>query len=150
MIAFYTLNAFLDFAFMEEAADSAGIALVHTGFNVLATLVLLPFANLLEKLSLILIQPDEEEERQDKILEILSECEKAGNPDMAYEFASTSKISFSGAGVAAIAASKGNLECIRKTLTIQTIGYDKINQLRHVRYFKDFEGIKAHMRNMPL
>ena len=88
----------------------------------------------------------EEEERQDKILEILSECEKAGNPDMAYEFASTSKISFSGAGVAAIAASKGNLECIRKTLTIQTIGYDKINQLRHVRYFKDFEGIKAHMR----
>lgn len=64
MIAFYTLNALMDFAFMEEAADSAGIALVHTGFNVLATLVLLPFANLLEKLSLILIQPDEEEERQ--------------------------------------------------------------------------------------
>lgn len=88
----------------------------------------------------------EEEERQDKILEILGECEKAGNPDMVYEFASTSKISFSGAGVAAIAASRGNLECIRKTLTIQTIGYDKINQLRHVRYFKDFEGIKAHMR----
>ncbi len=88
----------------------------------------------------------EEEERQDKILEILSECEKAGNPDMVYEFASTSKISFSGAGVAAIATSKGNLECIKKTLTIQTIGYDKINQLRHVRYFKDFEGIKAHMR----
>ncbi len=44
MIAFYTLNAVMDFAFMEEAADSAGIALVHTGFNVLATLVLLPFA----------------------------------------------------------------------------------------------------------
>ena len=88
----------------------------------------------------------DEEERQDKLLEILSECEKAGNPDMVYEFASTSKISFSGAGVAAIASSKANLECIRKTLTIQTIGYDKINQLRHVRYFKDFEGIKAHMR----
>ena len=64
MIAFYTLNAVMDFAFMEEAADSAGIALVHTGFNVLATLVLLPFANLLEKLSLIIIKPDEEEERQ--------------------------------------------------------------------------------------
>ena len=88
----------------------------------------------------------DEEERQDKILEILSECEKAGNPDMVYEFASTSKISFSGAGVAAIASSKKNLDCIRKTLTIQTIGYDKINQLRHVRYFKDFDGIKAHMR----
>lgn len=88
----------------------------------------------------------DEEERQDKVLEILTECEKAGNPDMVYEFASTSKISFSGAGVAAIATSKGNLECIKKTLAIQTIGYDKINQLRHVRYFKDFEGIKAHMR----
>ena len=88
----------------------------------------------------------EEKERQESILDILSECEKAGNPDMVYEFASTSKISFSGAGVAAIASSRANLECIRKTLTIQTIGYDKINQLRHVRYFKDFEGIKAHMR----
>ena len=88
----------------------------------------------------------DEEEHQDKVLEILSECEKAGNPDMVYEFASTSKVSFSGAGVAAIASSKGNLDCIRKTLTIQTIGYDKINQLRHVRYFKNFDGIKAHMR----
>lgn len=88
----------------------------------------------------------DEEERQDKVLEILAECEKAGSPDMVYEFASTSKISFSGAGVAAIATSKGNLECIKKTLAIQTIGHDKINQLRHVRYFKDFDGIKAHMR----
>ena len=88
----------------------------------------------------------DEEDRQDKILEILSECEKAGNPDMVYEFASTSKISFSGAGVAAIASSIGNLECIKKSLTIQTIGYDKINQLRHARYFKDFNGIKAHMK----
>ena len=88
----------------------------------------------------------DEEERQESIPDILSECEKAGNPDMVYEFASTSKISFSGAGVAAIATSRGNLECIKKTLTIQTIGYDKINQLRHVRYFKDFEGIKEHMR----
>ena len=88
----------------------------------------------------------DETEQQDKVLEILSECEKAGNPDMVYEFASTSKVSFSGAGVAAIASSKRNLDCIRKTLTIQTIGYDKINQLRHVRYFKNFDGIKAHMR----
>ncbi len=88
----------------------------------------------------------DEEERQDRILEILSECEKAGNPDMVYEFASTSKISFSGAGVAAIATSKGNLEYIKKALAIQTIGHDKINQLRHVRYFKNFDGVKAHMR----
>ncbi len=78
--------------------------------------------------------------------DILKLCAQAGNPDLVFEFASTSKISFSGAGVAAIASSMANLECIKKTLTIQTIGYDKINQLRHVRYFKDFEGIKAHMR----
>lgn len=87
-----------------------------------------------------------DEDRQDEILEILGECEKAGNPDMVYEFASTSKISFSGSGVAAIAASKGNLDYIKKSMTIQTIGYDKINQLRHVRYFKDYNGIKEHMK----
>lgn len=86
------------------------------------------------------------DDRQDEILEILSECAKAGNPDMVYEFSSTSKISFSGAGVAAIAASEANLNYIRKSMTIQTIGYDKINQLRHVRYFKNFEGVKEHMR----
>ncbi len=86
------------------------------------------------------------EDRQDEILEILSECEKAGNPDMVYEFSSTSKISFAGAGVAAMAASKANLDFVKKSMTIQTIGYDKVNQLRHVRYFKNFEGIKAHMK----
>ena len=87
----------------------------------------------------------EDENRQDKILNILEECEKAGNPDMVYEFASTSKISFSGSGVAALASSKANLEEIKTQLAIQTIGFDKINQLRHARYFKDFEGMKAHM-----
>ena len=86
------------------------------------------------------------DERKDTILEILSECEKAGNPDMVYEFCSTSKISFSGAGVAAMASSKGNSDFIKKSMTIQTIGYDKINQLRHVRYFKDINGLKAHMK----
>ena len=86
------------------------------------------------------------EDRQDQLLEILGECEKAGNPDMVYEFCSTSKISFSGAGVAAIATSEGNLEYIKRSLTIQTIGYDKINQLRHARYFKNYEGIREHMR----
>lgn len=82
----------------------------------------------------------------DELLEILSECEKAGNPDMVYEFASTSKVSFAGAGIAAVASSAKNLEEIRKSMTIQTIGYDKINQLRHVRYFKNLEGLKAQMK----
>ena len=86
------------------------------------------------------------DDKQDEILEILSECEKAGNPDMVYEFCSTSKISFPGSGIAAIISSKGNLDAIRKSMTIQTIGYDKINQLRHVRYFKNADGVKAHMR----
>lgn len=86
------------------------------------------------------------EDRQDEILEILNECEKAGNPDMVYEFCSTSKVSFAGAGIAAVASSKANLDEIRKSMTIQTIGYDKVNQLRHVRYFKNIDGIKAHMK----
>ena len=81
-----------------------------------------------------------------EIPEILSECEKAGNPDMVYEFCSTSKISFAGGGISAIATSKANLQWIQKRLTIQTISYDKINQLRHVRYFKNLDGLKAHMR----
>lgn len=86
------------------------------------------------------------EDRQDALLEILSECEKAGNPDIVYEFCSTSKISFSGAGIAAMAASPANLADIRKTLKLRTIGYDKVNQLRHARYFKNLEGLLAHMK----
>ena len=65
---------------------------------------------------------------------------------VAYDFASTSKISMAGAGIAAMAASKANLDFVKKSMTIQTIGYDKVNQLRHVRYFKDIDGIKAHMK----
>ena len=86
------------------------------------------------------------DDRQDEILDILTECEKAGNADMVYVFGSTSKVTFAGAGIAAVASSKANLDAIRKSMTIQTIGYDKINQLRHVRYFKNFEAVKAHMR----
>lgn len=82
----------------------------------------------------------------DTLLEIFAECKKTGKENMVYEFCSTSKISFAGAGISAVAASGDNLEYIKKTMTIQTIGYDKVNQLRHVRYFKDIDGIKAHMR----
>lgn len=82
---------------------------------------------------------------QAKIPNILELCEKAGNPDIVFEFCSTSKISFPGAGIAGMCASQANLEDIKKRLTVQTIGHDKINQLRHVRYFKDIDGIKAHM-----
>lgn len=86
------------------------------------------------------------EDQQDFLLEILDECEKAGNPDIVYKFCSTSKISFPGSGVACIATSPNNLKDIKKQLTIQTIGHDKVNQLRHVRFFKDIEGIHEHMR----
>ncbi len=86
------------------------------------------------------------EDKQDQILEILSECEKAGNPDMVYEFCSTSKITFSGSGMAAMASSPANLADVKKALTLQTIGHDKVNQLRHTRYFKNVEGMMTHMK----
>lgn len=87
----------------------------------------------------------EGEENQDQLLEILSECEKAGNPDMVYEFISTSKISFAGGGISAIISSKGNIDDIRKHMNYQIIGHDKLNQLRHVKFFRDLDGVKAHM-----
>lgn len=87
----------------------------------------------------------EEADKQDEILDILSECEKVGNPNMVFEFCSTSKVIFAGGGIAAVAASQENLDWFKKSMTIQTIGYDKINQLRHVRYFKDINGMNEHM-----
>lgn len=83
---------------------------------------------------------------QDNVLEILAECKRAGNPDLVYKFSSTSKISFPGSGIAAIATSPNNLEDIKNQLKIQTIGHDKVNQLRHVRFFKDIHGMVEHMR----
>lgn len=85
------------------------------------------------------------EDKADQILEILGECEKAGNPNLPIEFCSTSKITFSGAGVSGLITSLENKADILKRLTIQTIGFDKINQLRHVKFLKDIDGVKAHM-----
>ncbi len=86
------------------------------------------------------------DDKQDEILNILKECEKAGNPDMVYMFGSTSKITFPGAGISALATSFKNVDIIKKQLSIQTIGHDKINQLRHARFFGDINGLKAHMK----
>ena len=85
------------------------------------------------------------DDKQDFLLEILDECEKAGNPDLAYKFISTSKVSFPGSGIAAVAASTRNLEGFRKHMAVQTIGHDKINQLRHVRFFGGIVGMHKHM-----
>ena len=84
--------------------------------------------------------------KEDVLLEILSECKKAGNPNMVWKFCSTSKVTFPGSGIAALAASEENLAYVKKILTIQTIGHDKLNQLRHVRYFKNIEGMHEHMK----
>lgn len=84
-------------------------------------------------------------EEGDHLLNILDECKKAGNPDMVIMWVSTSKITFPGSGVVGMAASENNIKKIKKRMAMQTIGYDKINQLRHVRYFKNLDGIKEHM-----
>lgn len=86
------------------------------------------------------------DENQDTLLEILEECKKAGNPNMVFEFCSTSKISFAGSGIAAFVSSEENIAEAKKQMMIQTIGHDKLNQLRHVNYFKNIEGLNAHMR----
>ncbi len=86
------------------------------------------------------------DDKQDNLVEILAECKRAGNPDLVYKFASTSKISFPGSGIAALASSLNNLEDIKKQLAVQTIGHDKVNQLRHVRFFGDIHGMVEHMR----
>ena len=82
---------------------------------------------------------------QEHVLNIIDECKKTGNEDLVYEFVSFSKISFSGSGVAAVISSDRNLDFVKKQLTIQTIGFDKVNQLRHVLFFKNKENIMRHM-----
>lgn len=85
------------------------------------------------------------DDKQDVLLNVYDEAKKCGHEDMVVMFTSTSKISFPGAGVAALATSPANLKDIKARMTIQTIGHDKLNMLRHVRYFKDLDGVRAHM-----
>ena len=86
------------------------------------------------------------DDHQDYLIEILAECKRAGNPDLVYKFSSTSKITFPGSGIAAVATSPNNMVDFVNTLKFQTIGHDKVNQLRHVRFFGDIHGMVEHMR----
>ena len=89
-------------------------------------------------------------EKQDTLKNILTECRKYGNENIVYIFSSTSKISFPGAGLAMMAASCENIALIKKQLSIQTIGPDKINQLQHANYFQNLDGIMEHMKKHQL
>lgn len=82
----------------------------------------------------------------DELLNIFDECKKNGTEDMPILFCSTSKITFPGAGVAAMAASENNMKVFKERYNYEVISYDKLNMLRHVRYFKDFDGIMKHMQ----
>ena len=86
------------------------------------------------------------EDEHDELMNIFEACKGKDSIDYFIEVTSTSKISFPGSGVSAIAASDKNIEMIKKRMTIQTIGNDKLNQLRHVRFFKDMDGLKKHMK----
>ena len=85
-------------------------------------------------------------DKSDKLLNLFDECVKAGNPNRVMTFTSTSKIAFPGAGVAAMATSAANIKALNAVKTYQTIGPDKLNQLRHVKYFKNKQGIIDHMK----
>lgn len=86
------------------------------------------------------------EDDRDSVPDILHLCELAGNPDRVFEFSSTSKITYAGAGLACLATSNTNLAWFKKQLTIQTIGPDKVNQLRHVRFIEKSGGVEAIMK----
>lgn len=81
-------------------------------------------------------------------LDIISECEKHGNADMVFEFASTSKITYPGAGISCFACSEANMAYMKKIIGKQIISYDKLNQLRHLLFFKNHDGIMAHMKKL--
>lgn len=85
-------------------------------------------------------------EKGDTLLNLMDECRKNGTEDLPLMFTSTSKITFPGAGVACMAASENNMKFMKKKYTIQTIGYDKINMLRHIKFFGDYDGLMSHMQ----
>jgi len=85
-------------------------------------------------------------DEHDKLLNILDEAAKAGYPDRVYMFSSTSKITFPGGGIAMMASSKANIDHVRKQISYQTIGYNKINMLLHVRFLKNRENVERHMK----
>jgi DNA-binding transcriptional MocR family regulator len=85
-------------------------------------------------------------DRPDRLENGLAACKQAGNPNRIFVFGSTSKISFAGSGIALMAGSRNNIEFTKKQLAFETIGPDKLNQLRHLRFFRSMAGIEAHMR----
>ena len=85
-------------------------------------------------------------DKQAEILNIIDECEKAGNPDMVYEFVSTSKVSYPGAGIAALISSEANIKEAQEYMNFQIIGHDKLNQLRHVKFFQNLDGVMNQMK----
>lgn len=87
------------------------------------------------------------EDKRGALPDILSLCEKAGNPNRVYEFASTSKVTFAGSGISCVAANRDNAAHIRKYMSVQTIGPDKLNELRHVRYLPDNAALETVMKN---
>ena len=85
-------------------------------------------------------------DKHDILLNIIDECKKNNKEDMVYQFASTSKMTFPGAGISFLISSKNNISQVEKWISSQTIGYDKINQLRHLLFFKDSQGVREHMK----
>ena len=85
-------------------------------------------------------------EKGDTLLNLMDECKKYGNEDLPIMFTSTSKITFPGAGVACMATSLNNMKFFKEKYAVQTIGYDKLNMLRHIKFFGNYEGLMAHMQ----